>query len=152
MPTLQRSGKAETTWRSLALLIVLSGAFYGTWRGDDDHWPFAPMAQFAFRTDPDSDVRAVYLQAITVEGERVDVPLTTGSVAMNRAEVEGQVSRFAIDPSKLRAFDRARHRLHPQDPAWIRIELRESALRLRNGRANGETHVLLAALDLKVKP
>ena len=121
-------------WRGAALALGAGGAAWGSLRGVDDHWPLAPMSQFAFRTDPDGEVRAAVVTATTVRGERVAVPLTTGSVGMNRAEVEGQLESFRARPERLRALADAWAALHPERDRLTRVELSEKVTRLRGGR------------------
>lgn len=130
-------------------MAVVAGAVNGTARGVDDHWPFAPMSQFAFRVDPDSEVRAAYLVEVTADGRRIRIPESNGSIGMNRAEVEGRLDRLVADPSGLQALAEARRRLHPDDPVFVRIELREAITRLRGGAAAGDDDVLRAEWDIR---
>ncbi|NHC46080.1 hypothetical protein [Motilibacter aurantiacus] len=132
-------------WRGGALAVVTAGAAWGSLRGVDDHWPFAPMSQFAFRTDPDGEVRAAFVTAVTDAGDAVDVPLTNDSVGMNRAEVEGQLESFRERPERLRALAEAWAALHPGRPRLVRVELHERVTRMEGGRLLDPVEVPVAA-------
>ncbi|NHC13945.1 hypothetical protein [Motilibacter deserti] len=121
-------------WRGVALAAVTAGAAYGSLRGVDDHWPFAPMSQFAFRTDPDGEVRAAFVMAVDARGDRRELALTNETVGMNRAEVEGQLEGFRSRPERLAALADAWAALHPDRPRLVRVELLERVTRMRGGR------------------
>ena len=140
--------RGALAWRAASAAGILLGAVWGTAIGADEHWPLAPMSQFAFRTDPDSEVRAAYLVAVTTEGRAVRLPLDNGSIGMNRGELEGQLDRLVARPSGLQALADARRRKHPEDPAYVRIELWQSVERLQDGRSVGASDELRAAWDL----
>ena len=134
-------------WRGAALAVVTAGAAWGSLRGVDDHWPFAPMSQFAFRTDPDGEVRAAFVMGVTASGTRSEVALTNESLGMNRAEVEGQLESFRARPDKLRALAEAWAALHPGAERLARVELYERVTRLRGGRLLDPVEELVAAWD-----
>ena len=129
---LTRTGLA---WRAGALAAGTALALYGGVLGTDDLWPFAPMTQFAFYVSPDGEIRAVHVDAVTTGGEQVRVPLNARGVGIARAELEGQLSRIVRDPSLLQSIAAAQHRLHPDQPQYRRIYLRETVTTLRDGRA-----------------
>jgi hypothetical protein len=122
-------------WRLAALGTGVSLALYGGLFGTDDLWPFAPMTQFAFYVSPDGEIRAVYVDALTTDGRQVRVPLSAKGVGVGRAELEGQLSEIIRDPSLLQSLAVAQRRLHPDQPQYRRLILRERVTTLRNGEA-----------------
>lgn len=130
--------------RVAALLAVCGLAGYGTVRGNDDQWPFAPMSQFAFRVGPDDSIRSTYLLAWQADGQQVRVPLSTTGVGIGRAEIEGQLPDIERDPSLLGSVAVAARRLHPEWPAYVRLELRQQVTPLHRGRLGRPHDVVLA--------
>ena len=135
-------------WRAGALLVVTVLVTLGTARGVDDHWPFAPMSQFAFGVDLDADIRATYVEALTTEGTVVRVPLSPTGVGIGRAEVEGQLPSIVARPAKLQAIAVAQRRLHPDRPQYVRLWLRERVSDLVDGRVVSETDRTLAEWEV----
>jgi hypothetical protein len=133
--TVRRLSGAGLAWRAAALAAGVGVALYGSLVGTDDLWPFAPMTQFAFYVSPDGQIRAVYVDAVTTDGRQVRVPLTAKGVGVGRAELEGQLSEIIRDPSLLQSLAVAQRRLHPDQPQYRRLILRERVTILRDGRA-----------------
>ena len=131
----RRLTRAGLAWRCTALAAGTALALYGGVAGTDDLWPFSPMTQFAFHVSRDGEIRAVHVDAITTGGEQVQVPLNARGVGIARAELEGQLSRIVRDPSLLQSVAAAQRRLHPDQPQYRRIHLRETVTTLRDGRA-----------------
>jgi hypothetical protein len=134
-PAVRRLGRAALGWRLGALGAGVALAVYGGVAGTDDLWPFAPQTQFAFYVSPEGQIRSAYVDAITVDGEQVRVPLNARGVGIARAEIEGQLSRIVADPSLLQDIAVAQRRLHPDQPQYARLILREEVTTLRDGRA-----------------
>ncbi|RJK92945.1 hypothetical protein [Vallicoccus soli] len=143
-----RLSRAGLAWRGAVLLAGTLLVTYGTARGTDDLWPFAPMSQFAFGVDLDGEIRSTYVDALTTEGDVVRVPLSPRGVGVGRAEVEGQLPSIVADPSKLGALAVAQRRLHPDEPQYVRLWLRQEVTRLRGGRDAGRSDELLATWDV----
>jgi hypothetical protein len=148
----RRVGRLGLAWRLAALAAVVGLAGYGTGFGDDDMWPFAPMSQFAFRVDRDSEIRAVRVDALTTGGAEIRVSLSPAGIGMARAEIEGQLPRIVEDPSLLQNLALAQRRRHPGQPQFRRIYLREQVTTLRDGRAVGEHVETLATWDVPDAP
>ena len=144
-----RLTRAGLAWRAAALLTGAALVTYGTVRGDDDLWPFAPMSQFAFAVDLDGQIRSTYVEALTSAGTRVRVPLSPGGVGIGRAEIEGQLPNIVAEPSKLQALAVAQARLHPELPAYEHLWLRQEVTQLRDGRESGRSDVLLAEWEVR---
>ena len=125
--------RAAIAWRAAATLVLVLLAAHGSIRGDDGHWPFAPMSQFAFGVNLDGQIRSTYIEADTTAGTTVRVPLSVSGVGLGRAEVEGQLPRFVKDPSLLQAIAVAAARRHPDWPRYIRLRLRQEVSQLDDG-------------------
>jgi hypothetical protein len=148
--TAPASGRGALTvrgyrWR-LALLAVGSVALLlGTLVGSDREWPFGSMGQYAFSVPDDGDVHSPQVEAVTVDGDRVPVPLTPGGVGLRRAEIEDQVQLIKADPSRLQALAVAAARRHPQWARYAQVVLVDDVTHLRDGRVSGTTHEVLAS-------
>jgi hypothetical protein len=125
--------RAAIAWRAAATLVLVVLAAHGSIRGDDGHWPFAPMSQFAFGVNLDGQIRSTYIEADTTAGTTVRVPLSVSGVGLGRAEVEGQLPRFVKDPSMLQAIAVAAARRHPDWPRYTRLRLRQEVSQLDDG-------------------
>ena len=145
----QRLTRTGLGWRLGALATGVALALYGGLFGTDDLWPFAPMTQFAFHVSRDGEIRAVHVDAITTGGEQVQVPLNARGVGIARAELEGQLSRIVRDPSLLQSVAAAQRRLHPDQPQYRRLYLRETVTTLRDGRAAGVRVETRATWDVR---
>ena len=67
-PTVKRLSTRGKVWRAVALavgtLLIVNGSVFG----NDVHWPFAPMSQFAFRVGPSDAIRSTFLAAVDEDG------------------------------------------------------------------------------------
>lgn len=123
-------------WRALVTVAVLALVINGTVRGDDQQWPFGPMSQFAFEVSNDGGtVRSVTVDARTVDGELMHVPLDAEGIGLPRAEIEEQLGRFEQDPSLLQTIAVAHARRHPDQPRYRVVYLRNEVTRLEHGKA-----------------
>jgi hypothetical protein len=120
-------------WRFAALVLGLGLAVHGTALGEDDQWPFAPMLQFAFRANPDGDIRSTFVEARTTDGTIVQVPLNANGTGIARAEIEGQLPRIVADPALLQDVAVAWHRLHPDRPQYTHLWLKQTVYPLHGG-------------------
>jgi hypothetical protein len=130
----RRLSRTGLAWRVAVLGAGTALALYGSLAGTDDLWPFGPMSQFAFYVSPDGEIRAAHVDAITTEGQEVSVPLNARGVGIGRAEIEGQLSRIVRDPSLLQAVAVAQRRLHPDQPQYRVLFLRQKVTTLRDRR------------------
>jgi len=117
---------------------------YGSAYGEDDLWPFGPMVQFAFRTDPDGEIRSTFIDADTMDGRRTRVDLSSGGVGVGRAEVEGQLTKIVAEPFRLQDIATAQRRLHPDQPQFAVLYLRQDVIDLQDGRKAAERTETLA--------
>lgn len=130
--------------RAIALAATVAAVVYGTARGSDDLWPFAPMSQFAFGVDVDGEIRSTFIDALTTDGDVVRVPLSPTGVGIGRAEIEGQLTRIVADPSRLQSVAVAQRRLHPDRPQYVELYLGQEVTQLEDGVAAGRTTEQLA--------
>jgi hypothetical protein len=141
----RRLGPVGLAWRSVVLVVGAAAVTAGSVVGDDGHWPFGPMSQYAFSVPDDGAVSSRYVMADTVDGTTQRVPLTSGGVGVRRAEIEGQLPRIQHDPSMLQDLAVAAYRMHPDWPRYARLRVEEQVTRLRGGRVAGTEHRVLAS-------
>jgi hypothetical protein len=135
----------KLAWRAVISVVVLAAVVQGTWHGRDEWWPFAPMSQFAFPVSNNGAViRSTFVEADTLAGATVQVPLSAGGVGLPRAEIEGQLPRFVRQPSLLQAIAVAHVRLHPHQARYAVLRLRETVTTLDDGAPAGDSTDTLA--------
>lgn len=140
-----RLGKAAFAWRAAAIAVGTVLVVAGTVAGRDEQWPFGPMSQYAFSVPPNGSIASPFVEADTVDGATVRVPLSSAGVGVRRAEIEGQLPRIQRDPSMLQALAVSAARLHPDWPRYARLRLAQSVTALRDGRLAGTTTQVLAS-------
>ena len=102
-------------WRTAIAAAVGALLLLGTFRGDDDDFPFGPFRMFSTRNNPDGIVRAARVEAVDTSGRRLVVP--DAATGLRRAEIEGQIPRFIQNPSLLGEVARAHGRRRPHEPS-----------------------------------
>lgn len=133
----RRLTRPALLWRAAVTALVGLLAVYGTVLGNDDLWPFAPQSQFAFRIDPDGEIGAARLDALTADGTVVRVPLSVRVVGISRAEIEGQLPAIVADPSLLQGLAVAHRRLRPAEPRLVTLWLGRDVTDLEDGHVAG---------------
>lgn len=131
-------------WRVVVLLSIAVGVTAGTLGEDDRSWPFAPMVQFAFKVDTDSEIHSVGLEGIDTEGKRVTIPLGYGGIGLERAEIEGQRERIVDEPRRLQAVAVLWAAYAPDRPRLARVDLIDTVSTLRDARVVGARKATLA--------
>ena len=96
--------------------------------GTDDWFPLGPFRMFTNRAGSNGIVRVVTLEAVDAGGTERRVH--GGDVGLRHAELEGQLHRFAADPSLLEAVAAAYASVHPDRPPLVRLVLQEEVRRL----------------------
>lgn len=131
------SGPARA-WRLGAVGAAAALLFYGSAWGQDDLFPFGPMNQYSFRTDPNGEIRALWLDADTAAGTHLRLDISSSAdVGIARAEIEGQLDRIIADPSRLQELAQAYAQLHPGRPRLTRLTVGQDVTLLRHGRPHG---------------
>jgi hypothetical protein len=134
-PVIHSLGPRARLWRTAvagaATLILL----YTSWFGADDDFPLGPMTQYAFSVKSDGgEIHSHWLEADTAAGTHVRLSMDAVGSGMKRAEVEGQMTRLARDPSLLRGIADAQRRLRPGSPKLTRIYIVKQVKTLSHGR------------------
>jgi hypothetical protein len=118
--------------------------FAGTVAGADDDFPFGPFRMYATRQRLDGRTSWYRIEAVTAEGEVVFVP--GAAYGLRRAELEGQIPRFAADPTLLGQLAVTYAARRPDEPPLVEIRLVKRSQQLAGGQPSGEpSDVLVAA-------
>ena len=125
------------------MTIVVLGLFAGTFWGDDDNFPFGPFRMFSTTNQLDGHVDSAEVWGVTAAGE--EILLQWEWIGLRRAEIEGQMPRFAEDPDALRHVAEAYERFNPDGEELVAIKLRERVQMLEGGRPAGEPVIVLLA-------
>jgi hypothetical protein len=144
-------GRAARTWRlavaGVGLTVLLAAQFVDT----NDWFPLGSLSQYASAHDPAGTVRSVHLDAVDSTGATVQVPLDPTGVGVGRAEIEGQLGRILADPALLQSIADAHTALHPDEPAYVEIQVVRSTRQLQGGRPVGDA-VLETLATWQVQP
>lgn len=126
--------------RAGVMVAVVVGVVLGTWMRNDQGWPFAPMSQFAFAVSAsDGEIHSRYLEATTIDGDRVRLDLSRGALGLQRAEIEGQLWSFTQEPSLLQGIAVLHARRSPDAPRLEKVEVMDDVRLVRGGRAGEPT-------------
>lgn len=128
--------------------LVVSGCCFsllalGTVAGSDDHFPFGPFRMFANASKPDGAISVPVLRAELANGR--DVPLDASLLGLRRAELEGRLSWFTAEPSRLGLFADQWAARHPDEPPVVAVHLERRRQQLRNRMPVGEPTVVPVA-------
>jgi hypothetical protein len=129
--------------RAAATVGVVALTLLGTRYSQDEAFPFGPMSMFAFRTMPDGHVDVASLRGV-VSGTTDEVPLSTASFGLRRAEVEGSMSRLKTDPTLLADLVRAREAVRGDLPRLDYVRVVQTKYLLRDGQKVGLTEATVA--------
>jgi hypothetical protein len=135
----RRLGPSALLWRFAVTAAVVTTVCLGTWIGNDDWWPFAPMSQYAFSVRNDGVINSLTMDALTVDGQVVRVPLSKEKIGIERAEIEGQAPRIIRQPALLQDIAVLHARRLPREPAYAVIYLRNTSTRIGTGAATIST-------------
>ncbi len=139
-PPVRALSRRSRVSRLVAAAAVLALLTTGTLVGQDHDFPFGPFRMYATRDDPNGTVIQAVVLARTAGGRTVDVTDTSG--APRRAELEGRLSTFELNPSLFNALGPAYVHAAP-DVVTVTLVRRE--FRLRHGRNAGTVDVRLAS-------
>jgi hypothetical protein len=128
-------GPYAVLWRVAVTAAVVTTVCLGTWVGNDDWWPFAPMSQYAFSVQNNGVINSLTMDALTVDGDVVRVPLSKEKIGIERAEIEGQAPRIIARPELLQDIAVLHSRLLPHEPAYAVIYLRNTSTQIGTGAA-----------------
>src|SRR5919112_2211646 len=98
----------STRGRTIRVAVTLAGVvllLLGTFRGQDDHFPFGPFRMYSTAPDPDADAPDTRVEGVDTGGRTV--VLTEANSGLRRAEIEGQQQAYVADPARLAQVARA---------------------------------------------
>jgi hypothetical protein len=137
MTLLGRRARLGTTAVVFALLLL------GTWRGDDNHFPFGPFRMYASTQSLDAPTSWLLLEADTVDG--LHIALGESDSGLRRAELEGQVGQLSADPSRLAAVAATYARRHSGATGLVAVELVRRSQPMHGGQPVGDPTDTLVA-------
>jgi hypothetical protein len=138
--SLSRRGVAA---RLMATAIGLALLLAGTLAGTDDDFPFGPFRMFATTDDWSAPISIARAEITDADGRTIE--LTPANSGVRRAEVEGQLTRFRADPSRLAGLADA-YRAHNPDaprPRTVTVLLRHHEID-RSGPTGEHTDEVVA--------
>jgi hypothetical protein len=115
----------------VAAVLLLAGTF----RGQDDDFPFGPFRMYS--TAPGSDRAATdsRVEGVDVAGKVVE--LTETNSGIRRAEIEGQQAAYVADPARLREVADAYAERNPGAPALREVRLVVRSHGVKHSRPTG---------------
>lgn len=116
-----------------ATALVVALLLLGTFKGDDDHFPFGPFRMYSTTNDLDGTVNAIRFQARNEDGDVLQP--RSQDFGLRPAEINGQVARIRRDPELLGELASVYERIHPDRPPLVELQLRYGLHQLSNGRA-----------------
>ena len=131
--TTRALGAYAVLWRLAVTAAVVTTVCLGTWVGNDNWWPFAPMSQYAFSVRNDGVINSLTMDALTVDGRVVRVPLSKEMVGIEWAEIEGQAPRIIEHPELLQDVAVLHSRRLPREAPYAVIYLRNTSTQIGTG-------------------
>ena len=126
------------TLRLIVPIVVGVLLLLGTWRGDDDNFPFGPFRMYSTKQELDGEVRSLQLWGLDKSGEWT--PLLIDDFGLRRADLEGQVGRHEVEPAVVLAeLARTYRRLHDGDFPYVALQLSDRVYDLKDGKPVDET-------------
>lgn len=138
--------------RVVATVLLVVAVTLGAGWGTDRWWPSGPMTMFAFQVDPNGRVHSLGVEADTVAGQRVVVPLGAGGIGLERAEIEGQAQRLTREPKRLQGIAVAAARSLPDAPRYRTVYLVDTVHQLKDGERVGTPVRTVLATWVVVEP
>lgn len=93
---LSRRQRAARLAIALGVLLALAA---GSFWGDDEHFPFGPFRMYSVRNDPNATILVTSVRGTSIDGEELRIPFS--DLGIRRAELDGQLTRFFADDSRL---------------------------------------------------
>lgn len=133
MDTLSTRGRTRRLLASgLGFALLLAGTVWG----QDDHFPFGPFRMYASSNPPNEPAPETRVEGIDRVGKLVS--LGEERTGIRRAEIEGQQSRYAADPARLREVATAYAERHPGAPDLVEVRIVIRWHEIRAGRPTGK--------------
>lgn len=137
-PPPTRLSAISKTWRLVVAAAALGALTLGQIHDTNDYFPFGSLSQYATGSNPNGQVRSLYMLADTTDGEQVRVPLNPRGVGVGRAEIEYQLDRILADPSLLQGIADAQEALHPDRAQYTKLYVMRDVYQLVDGAQQGE--------------
>jgi hypothetical protein len=118
--------------RLAATAVVAALLLLGTFKGDDDHFPFGPFRMYSTTNELDGTVNAIKFKARTATGEEIEP--RSQDFGLRPAEINGQVGLIRRDPSLLAHLADTYEEVHPDREPLVELELWYGLHQLRNGQ------------------
>lgn len=142
-PSPRTLGPLARAWRLLAMLLAGATVVCAQIMHSNDLFPFGALDQFSSGTDPDGEVVNTCLLGVR-DGESIDIAFGTGTVGIQRAEMENQLELVAADPSLLAPLVVTYDAAHPEAPLDALV-LCQRITPLRAGVPHGEVRLVEVA-------
>ncbi len=124
--------------RAVVTVVAAIALLAGTLVGSDDDFPFGPFRMYATTDKLDAPVADTRVDAVDTTGH--PLLLTERETGIRRAEIEGQLARFAADPTRLSVVADAYARRHPDAPPVAEVSIVIRWHELKGGRPTGTYH------------
>lgn len=140
--TEQRNSRTSRNHRARAIksaipLVVGALLLLGTWRGDDDNFPFGPFRMYSTKQELDGQVRSLQLWGQDRRGrwQMLDID----DFGLRRADIEGQIGKLEEGPTVvLSELAASYERIHGEEMPWAALQLRDRIFTLVGGRPAAE--------------
>lgn len=116
----------------VATAAVITLLLIGTFKGDDDHFPFGPFRMYSTTNDLNGTVNAIRFLARNEAGEVLEP--RAQDFGLRPAEINGQVARIREDPELLGQLASVYERIHPDREPLVELQLRYGLHQLSDGR------------------
>jgi hypothetical protein len=97
------------------------------------------MSQYAFSVRNDGVINSLTMDALTVDGDVVRVPLSKEMIGIERSEIEGQAPRIIAEPALLQDVAVLHRRRLPREAAYVTIWLRNTSTHIPTGDTTTST-------------
>ena len=122
-------------WRLAVTAALLALLLWGTFWGQDDHFPFGPFRMYAAVNPPNGLVPVTRVEGVDSTG--AVVALTEGNTGIRRAEIEAQQERYTTDPALLREVAEAYANRNPAAPELVEVRIVIRSYVIRDSRPTG---------------
>lgn len=128
--------------RVLMTVVVGACLVLGSWKGEDDNFPFGPFRMYSTKQMLDGRVRGLQLWGRHPCGPFMN--LVIEDFGLRRADLEGQLGKLAVEPTVLLTeLERSYRRLHGGSFPFETLQLRDKIYQLESGRPVRESFNIL---------
>jgi hypothetical protein len=125
-------------WLTLAVAAML---VYGTVAGQDDIWPFGPFKMYAGYFPPNGVITSTAVMGEHANGTVGFVTQTDTGIP--RGDIEGELSQYEANPSRLGDLAAAFHSRFPTASPFVEMRLVQKRWQLHDRQVVGTTVVTL---------